>query len=214
VSRDTQTELIRLLRAERVLEMPALRHAFPGRSKRSIFRDLVAVGYVTSCNLDGRFYALAETPPWDPDGLWRCAQALFSRHGTLKATIRHLVEQAEAGRTHLELQATLHLRVHDTLFDLGREGQIARELVDKLFLYVSADLEVQAAQIARRRTLLEQAGGAPLGPYEIIEILLMVIHRDVRQPEQALARLRAQGRTVDLAQIQEIFKRYDLGKKN
>ena len=98
MSRDTQTELIRLLRAERVLDMPALRHAFPGRSQISIFRDLVAVGYVTSCNLDGRFYTLAETPTWDPDGLWRCAPALFSQHGTLKATIRHLVEQAEAGR--------------------------------------------------------------------------------------------------------------------
>ena len=88
----TAAQLVELLRCERVLDMPALRSAFPGRSQRGIMRDLAAVGYRTSCNLHGRFYALADVPEFNEDGLWRHRQVLFSRQGTLKATVRHLVD--------------------------------------------------------------------------------------------------------------------------
>jgi len=213
LSDDTQRQLVRLLRRAHVMDMPALRNAFPDRSQRSIIRDLVAVGYLASCNLDGRFYTLAATPEFDTDGLWRHDRAIFSRHGTLKASVRHLVEKAEDGRTHPELQARLQLRIHDTLLDLVQQGQIAREMLNKLFLYVSADLQVGAAQVARRRAEMAPEP-APLDAEGVIAVLLTLIQHGARQPEQVVAQLRSEGRAVSLAQVAQVFARYDLGKKN
>jgi len=198
------------------MDMPALCRAFPQRSQRSLIRDLNAIGYLSSCNNSGGFYTHPDIPEFDDDGLWHHEQALFSRYGSLKATVRHLVRTAESGQTERDLHRRLQLRVHNTLLDLVSAQEIARELIDKLFLYVSADLEVQAAQLARRRGLLQHAAAQPpLGPYEVIEVLLAVIHHGARQPEQVVAHLRAAGRAVSAEQVQQVFARYELGgKKN
>ena len=151
MSQPTAEELAALLRRRRVMDMPALCRAFPQRSQRSLIRDLNAIGYLSSCNNSGGFYTHPDIPEFDDDGLWHHEQALFSRYGSLKATVRHLVRTAESGQTERDLHRRLQLRVHNTLLDLVSAQEIARELIDKLFLYVSADLEVQAAQLARRR---------------------------------------------------------------
>lgn len=214
MGRETATQLTALLRRERVLDMPALRAAFPGRSQRGIIRDLVAVGYLASCNLHGRFYTLAETPQFDEDELWRHQRVLFSRHGTLKATVRHLIEKADNGRTHHEVQQRLQLRVHDTLLDLVQGRQIAREEIDQIFLYISADLQVGARQVARRRAEMAPEPLMPLDPAGIIAVLLAVIRRKAQRPEEVVAHLHAQGHAITLEQVKEVFERYDLAKKN
>ena len=213
---DTTQQLAALLRRERVLDMPALQLAFPHRSRRSIIRDLVAVGYRTSCNFSGGFYTLADTPEFDADGLWRHGQVLFSREGTLKATVRQLVHAAESGQTHRELQQRLQIRVHNTLRELVGAQEIAREIVEKLFLYVSTDPGVRSDQLEHRRALLQQAEGhPPLEPYEIIEVLLAVIRCGVLVPGRVFAHLRAEGHAISAAQVQRVFAQYELpGKKN
>lgn len=205
-------DLAAVLRRHHVLDMPSLRRAFPQRSQRSIMRDLAAVGYLSSCNNSGGFYTLRDIPEFDADGLWRHEQSIFSRHGTLKATVRHLVRTAESGRTQHELQQRLQVRVHNTLLELVS----AREAIEKLFVYVSADFAVQATQLARRRAWLQQAEAPPsLGPNEVIAVLLAMIQHEARQPDQVLAHLRAEGHPVSLAQVEEVFVRYALGgKKN
>ena len=212
MSRKTAARLVELLRRERVLDMPALRSAFPGRSQRGIMRDLAAVGYRSSCNLHGRYYTLDDIPEFDGEGLWRHRHVLFSRQCTLKATIRHLVEVADDGCTHGELQERLRLRVHDSLLDLVQKGEIAREGLDHLYLYVSADLRIGSAQLARRRAQMTPAPPT-LDASTVIAVLVTVIRREARRPEDVLTHLRAEGRPVTLEQVHEVFGRYDLGKK-
>lgn len=215
MSGESAAKLAGLLRQHRVLDMPALRLALPDRSQRSIMRDLAAVGYLASCNLSGRFYTLAELPEFDADGLWRHGQALFSREGTLKATVRRLVEKAQSGRTHPELQERLRLRVHNTLFELVGQGLIARADLDKLYLYVSADLQAREAQIARRREQLGvQPLPAPLDAEGVIAVLVAVIQRAARRPEDVVVHLRSEGRAVTVEQVAQVFERYGLAKKN
>ena len=193
--------------------MPALQAAFPGRAWRSILRDLVEVGYRSSCNLHGRFYTLNEIPRFDEDGLWRHGQILFSREGTLGATVRNLVEGADNGRTQREIQQRLGPRVHDTLFDLVQKGEIAREAIERLFVYVSADLRVGATQLARRRAQMTPAQ-TPLEASTVVAVLLTVIRGDARRPEDVLTHLRAEGSAITLEQIRAVFARYDLGNKD
>ncbi|MDI6814296.1 MAG: hypothetical protein QMD10_12280 [Desulfitobacteriaceae bacterium] len=208
-------QLASLFRRAPVLDMQALLQAFPGRSQRSIIRDLVSVGYLASYNHAGRFYTLTDVPQFDTDGLWQYQGVFFSRHGTLKATVRHLVQTAGAGQTHPELQQRLHVRVHNTLLDLVRRNEIAREEVDKLFLYVSVDSEVRINQIAKRRQQMEHRPPAPaVGPYEVIEVLLDVIRFGEQRPEQVASHLRDKGLGVSIEQVAAVFDCYDLGKKN
>ncbi|MDX9979108.1 MAG: hypothetical protein RBU25_03575 [Lentisphaeria bacterium] len=50
-----------------------------------------------SINCNGAYYALPHVPCFDADGLWRCGEALFSRHGNLRETVRHQVPASPAG---------------------------------------------------------------------------------------------------------------------
>ena len=124
-----------------------------------------------------------------------------------------MVEAADDGRTHGELQERLRLRVHDTLLDLVQKGEIAREALDQLFLYISADLQIGSAQLRRRRAQMNPAP-LPLDTSTVIAVLVTVIRREARRPEDALAHLRAEGRPVTLEQVREVFERYELGKQN
>jgi len=210
----TREQLTGLFRRTPVLDMQALRQAFPGRSQRSIIRDLVSVGYLASYNHAGRFYTLTDVPQFDTDGLWQHQGIFFSRHGTLKATVRHLVQTADAGQTHPELQQRLHVRVYNTVLDLVRRNEIAREELDKLFLYVHVEPEVRMNQITKRRQQMEdRPPDPPLGPYEIIEVLLYVIRFGERKPEQVFSHLRDKGLGVSIEQVEAVFDCYDLDKK-
>lgn len=215
VGDDHATRLIRLFHRKLVLDMSAILEVFPSRSRCSIFRDLKTIGYLSSYNHAGCFFTLTDVPPFDADGLWQHQGIFFSRHGTLKATVRHLVQTADAGQTHSELQQRLHVRVHNTLLDLVRHNEIAREQVDKLFLYVHVDSEARINQIAKRRQQMEhQQPVPPLGPYEIIEVLLDVIRFGEREPERVFNHLRDKGFGVTIEQVAAVFDCYDLGKKN
>jgi hypothetical protein len=212
---DHAKRMIHLFRRNPVLDMSAILKAFPDRSRCSIFRDLKEIGYLSSYNQSGQFFTLTDLPRFDSDGLWQHQGVFFSRHGNLKATVTHLVRTADAGKTHHELKDLLHVRVHNTLLDLVRQNEIAREELDKLFLYVHVDFKVRAEQIAKRREQDQiEHRPLPLGPFEIIEVLLDVIHHGEQKPEGIVAHLRAKGIGVTFEQVLKIFACYDLGKKN
>lgn len=216
VEEDHATRLRRLFHQNLVLDLPTILQAFPGRSRCSIFRDLKAVGgHISSYNHNSRFFTLADVAQFDADGLWQHQGVFFSRQGTLRATVRHLVQTADAGRTHAELQQRLRVRVHNILLDLVRHNEIGREELDKLFLYVHVDPEMRMNQITKRRQQLEEHPPVPpLGPYEIIEVLLDIIRFGEQQPERVLSHLRDKGLGVSIEQVQAVFDCYDLGKKN
>ena len=200
---DTGTRLRRLFHQNLVVDLPTILQAFPGRSRCSIFRDLKAIGgHLSSYNHNSRFFTLADVPEFDANGLWQHQGIFFSRQGTLKATVRHLVQTSEAGQTHEELQEHLHVRVYHTLLDLVRRNEVSREELDRLFLYVHADPEVRANQVDKRRHQIEApAAIPPLGPYEIIEVLLCVIRLGEQQPEQVFSHLRNKGLGVSFEQV-------------
>lgn len=186
-----------------------------GTSSRTVFRVLSAIGYWTSYSHARRYYALRRTPQFNKDGLWSQGEALFSKDRTLRATIVRLVGDASAGKMHAELQAQLHLRVHDTLLDLVHDKQIGRAKLDELYLYVSVDRRLAQAQIAQRRLLLSvQPPPVPLPETGlVIEVLLAVINEPKADPAAVVPILRRQGRAISREQVEAVFARYDLGKK-
>ncbi len=210
--------LITLLRRWKVLDLHRLQGASGGRSRRSLFRDLARVGYVSSYTHAGRYYTLKEIPVFDAHGLWFYQGIGFSRSGTLKATVTFLVNGAEAGHTHGELEDLLRVRVHNTLLLAVREGLIGRERIARVYLYVSTD-EVRASQqVEKRREIVQRVQESrPLVPVLVIEVLVEVVQasENVIEPSDVAARLVARGLSVSVEQVEGVYREHGLkpGKK-
>jgi hypothetical protein len=204
-----------IFRHRQVADLATLKHALGTPSRTTVFRVLSSAGYLTSYSHAGRYYTLRRIPRFDQAGLWVHEEALFSKDGTLRATIVRLVGEAPAGKTHEELQAHLRLRVHDTLLDLVRDHRIGRADLDRFYLYVSADKTVGKGQVAQRRRILsaEPSPAAPPEPNLIIDVLLAVIQQPDEGSDGLAAAMVRQGRTVSREQIEAVFARYGLGKK-
>lgn len=206
--------LDRLFARQQVADLSRLKEALNTTSRTTVFRALSAAGYYASYSHAGRFYTLEHIPEFNDDGIWAFGEVQFSKLRTLRATVVPMVAEAPAGQTHAELEARVHLRVYDTLHDLVADGMISRVELEHLYLFVNADLDVAEAQVAeRRRRLPDSAAQPPLpGHTVIIEILLAVIRHPAEDSSGIAARVRRHGITKD--QVVQVFKRYDLDKKN
>lgn len=211
---DGRINLESLFRLRLIIDMQTLQRLCKGRSKRSLFRDLSSLGYFSSYSHAGRFYTLTSIPNFDEYGLWRYKDVSFSKNGTLKSTIRFLVGDSMAGFTHRELTMLLRVRVQNTLNDLTENFAISRERLGNIFLYISANKEEGALQIARRR---EQIDGIyqirPLDFHATIEVLLELLRSEDWHPRKIANHLQAKGFPIRKAQVEEVLAMYNL-KKN
>lgn len=138
-------------RRHKVLDLNQLHRVFPHRSRRSLFRDLSAVGSLTSYSHRGGYYTIDSIARFDENGLWFHRNICFSKAGTLKNTVVEKVGASDNGQTHRELSRLLRIRLYSTLQELYRTGRIGRELLGRVYLYISADPERGAEQLQERR---------------------------------------------------------------
>ena len=211
------SQLDALFRRKRAALLGDLRAALGTASRTTIFRVLRAAGYFTSYSHAGRYYTLRRIPQFDDFGLWSWRGVGFSSRGTLRATLVSLIEESPAGQTHEDLQQRLGLRVHDTLRTLVVDRAIGREPFKDVYLYLNADSKKAAAQLAARRQLQPPApaasGSGPLLDLSlVIDVLVELIHHSKEDAAAIAARLLAAGRPVTAAQVEEVFRRYDVKK--
>ncbi len=200
----------RLFQRTPALDMATIRSALGGRSRRSVFRDLAALGYLSSYSHAGRYYTLAEIPRFDEYCLWAYESICFSSLGTLKATVVHLVSSAPAGYLHAELQALLRIRVHNTALGLVRTSRIGRELLAGRYLYVSVDPNRAAEQVSRRREQTTRvAMPSPTPSSEtVIAVLVEALQAGVMlaAPAVVAARLTARGMAVTADRVRQVYE--------
>lgn len=215
-TRDYAQILDRLFRRTPVALLDQLRRALKTTSRTTVFRALTAAGYLTSYSHAGRYYTLKHIPQFEARGLWFFRDVRFSVHRTLRATVEFMVKHAPAGHTHEELQAILGLRVHDPLRSLVNSRRLARERVGTLYVYVDLAPQAAAAQLARRRAgALAAAAPAktPLDLPRVVDVLVAVIRDPRASASQIAAHGRAHGLSLTDAQVEDVFARYDVGKK-
>ena len=205
-----------VLRRKLMADLPTLQRALPGRSRRSLFRDLARLDYLVSYSHTGRYFALREVPPFDEEGLWLHRGVGFSRYGTLKDTAAQLVTAAAAGRTHEELECRLHVRVHDALLDLVREARLSREILGGVYVYASAERARAAEQLEARRHLL--AAPSPVGalPAVVVVEVLAELIRDARiraSPAAVVAALSTRGLAVTTEEVERVLREHGIEKK-
>lgn len=208
-----------VFRRAKVLDIKALGARFRERSRRSLYRDLGTLGYLTSYTHGGRYYTLTDIPDFDEWGLWFHAEIGFSRAGTLKETASVQVQDAPDGRTHGELSHLLRVRVHNTLLELVRAERIGRQSYLGKLLYVSADAERATEQLQQRQEgdrALAEALGVPTDE-EIVEVLVEALRAapEVPEPLVVARRLAARGVRLEPRHVEQIFEAQGLvaGKK-
>lgn len=206
--------LKKLFRKHTVVDLKQLSNTLNTSSRMSIFRRLQMLAYYSSYTHKGAYYTLSGIPQFDSNGLWFFYGIGFSRLSTLKATVIELVERAEAGYTHREMEALLHIRVHNTLLILVQSNRIQRKRIDKLFVYCSANPEKSADQTNRRRELLcfEADSNIPISEGMIIEVLIEIIRagKTLVTPNVVKERLLARQISIGITQIEQIYKQYSL----
>lgn len=209
-------QIAALFRKTPVMQMADIERSVRPRSRRSLFRDLTALRYLSSYTHTGSYYTLASVPEFDADGLWRYQSSGFSRDGTLKATVQRLVETSDAGRTQHELRLRLGVRVHNPLLDLVEDKKLGREPIDNEYVYLAAERARATVQLGSRRTLLaaEAATPTPTAALEV-EVLLEVIHgARVPPPDAATvtARLASRGIRAHVSEVAAVLVRHGLKK--
>ncbi len=214
-------ELLRqLLLSETVVDLPQIESALGGVSTITAFRYLRQLPYRRSYNHNGRYYCLHEPSRYDRFGLWSWDSIHFSVDGSLGKTVRRLVYEMEAGATHRELQERLRVRVHNTLLTLLRQGEIDRERIAQVYVYLHADPVIRGDQIRRRQALIatQETVSVEIEVEDriIIQVLLVLLRHPGSKAADVVRYLRGHSPPITMSQVRIVFARYELdsiGKK-
>jgi hypothetical protein len=115
------------------------------------------------------------------------------------------------GCFHRELQEHLRVRLQNTLMDLWRKSEVARERLDGFFLYLHTDQAVQQAQLARRQEhIAVQRVEQEVDDAMVIEVLLVLVRHPGAKTAEVVRRLRGKSPPVTAAHVRVVFERYDL----
>jgi hypothetical protein len=171
--------------------------------------------YRSSYNHNGRYYALHDPRRYDRFGLWSHGGIHFARDNSLQAAVTRLVQESEAGYTQRELQDLLRVRVQSFVLAGVRRGEIARESVERLYVYVHTELLVRQAQLQRRRERIAaiREAEAEVSDEVVIQVLLQLIRRPGSRTVDVARRLRRRSPPIRFAQVEAVFSRYRLGQK-
>ena len=213
--------LVDVFKTKGVVTFSDLQNALSGASRATTFRYLKQVSYLRSYNHNGRYYTYRDPALFDRFGLYSRGDIHFSRDGTLGATLRRLVRESQAGWTQRELQDLLRVRVQVLLLEAVRHDEMRRERVAGFFLYLHSDPAIGQIQLQRRqeRIAARQPGDEEPVSVEdavVIQVLLALIRHPGSGPADVVRTLRGHSPPIVVAQVVEIFARYDLvnvGKK-
>jgi hypothetical protein len=112
----------------------------------SVRRFLKQIGYFRSYTDNGKWYTLRDSPHFDRDGLWHFKGIGFSQHGSLIATIEHLVARSPAGLSAGDLTQKLQHPCHAVLTHLHKAGQLDRLPLAGQFRYLATDPQLNRRQ--------------------------------------------------------------------
>ena len=209
-------QIHQLLLKNTIMSLKQLRAELQDRPRSSLFRDLKKLDLISSYTHTGQYHALTRLAKFDEDGLWFFRDVGFSRYGTLKRSLVHVITHSPAGMTHREMKKLFRVEVQKPLTELVSINAVSRQLLpSRIHVYLSAD-ETSVAQWERRLAIGDEALEVALPAESIrIEILVEVI----RAPERSLDEkvlgplLRKRGVLVKDEAVRYVLAYYDI-KKN
>ena len=198
-----------LFQSSTVVELAEIQATLDNASRATAFRYLKQVPYRSSYNHNGHYYTRYNPAQYDRFGLFSHQGILFSRDGSLSATVVRAVQEAEAGLTQRELRERLRVRVQVVLAEAMRRGVIDRERVERWFVYTHVDPDIRQAQLQNRRALM-LAAVAEISDAVIIQVLLTLLRHPGSDAAHVVRHLHGHSPPIPMEQVRAVFDRYDL----
>jgi len=167
---------------------------------------------LSSYNYSGGYYTLPSIPEFDKKGLWKYQGAFFSKHGTLKNTVIHLVEISSGGLSNSELEKILGVNPNSSLPQCKELAGIKKEKHNRQVVYFSAEEQMYRRQKHNRFPPEPTTRKLPSDALSII-ILVELVKNPRSTPEQLSDMLRREGYQIDGALIENLLEKHGLNKK-
>ena len=166
----------------------------------------------TSYNQNNRYYTLPAIPTFNKKGLWQYHGVFFSKHGTCKQTVIHLVHRSEKGLSNKELAEVLWENPNSLLAHFKEISGLKKERHSRDIVYFSSDEEVYRRQ-KRNRFPPEPAAGELSPDAQAIIILVELIHHPGISIDELTAQLQGKGHPIETGNIAALFKKHGIIKK-
>lgn len=167
---------------------------------------------LTSYNRNNSYYTLPSIPIFNRKGLWQYHGIFFSKHGTCKQTVIHLVQQSEKGLSNKELGEVLGENPNSLLAHFKEISGLTKERDGRDIVYFSSDEEVFRQQ-QRKRFPPEGAAWELPPDADAIIILVELIHHPRMSINELTAQLQGKGHTFKAESITALFKKHGITKK-
>ena len=144
----------------KIATLDQLREALGNPARCTVFRKLSDLQYLSSYSHRGKYYTLKSIAQFSEQGLWSFRSVWFSRFGNLLQTCQAFVLHSDTGYSAGELREILQVKTKHALTKLFRDGRLAREKFDSVYVYLSAQKDVASRQIKTRKALLRQSAAS------------------------------------------------------
>jgi len=176
-------------------------------------RHLKQLGYFRSYTQNGKWYTLRDFPQFNRDGLWHHKNMGFSKHGSLIATIVHLVTRRPSGLSARELGQKLQHPCHAVLTNLHKTKRLDRVQVTGEFRYLAIGELPNRRQREQAAVLAPPLPTTSLSTQAALWVLVEYIKNSALSFEQLAVRVQEQRQlTVSPESIRQFFQEHDLKK--
>lgn len=158
-----------------VMTLKELKRTLHTPCRMTVLRALARRGYISSYSHRGKYYSLASIARYNGYGIWRYQGVCFSRQGTLKNTLTHLIDHSSQGYTAAELTRIVTVKVEDAVLALVRERRISRKKLLGRYVYYARGPNLRTKQDLTRRDAIQYAGTEALCDLQNAELKAALI---------------------------------------
>lgn len=214
MSTSLDQELLKVFEQKLVVSTEELL-ACSGYSRRTIYNRCKLWQTYTSYSHNNRYHALPHSVKFNDQGIWSFKGIYFSKHGTLKQTIIHLVKYSDSGLSAKELGGILGVGLNEMLSKYFQEHpQVMRQKMNGITIYFSKKESIYNEQkLSYDKLLKNQATNKLPSDGNAIPVLVELIKHPGDTPSQIIRRVRRRGVIVSIVQVRNLLQYHDLLKK-
>lgn len=136
-------------------------------------------GVYTSYNQNGRYYTLPSVPRFDENGLWHYRQICFSRQGTLKNTVVHLIQKSSSGLDGNQVGEIVGLSPSSFMHHFRNTPGIRREKHGGVYVYFSDATDAYVHQKEKRLEDLALSAQALSDTDAVVVLAALIKHHEI-----------------------------------
>ena len=181
-----------------------------GCSIRTVQRQFAKLPVIRSYNKNSRYYTLSEIADFNNHGIWSYRDILFSKFGTLKQTVKHLILVSDSGLSGNEIGEIVRLSPRSFMHHFKKMEGIFREKHEGVYVYFAADTKTFENQNSNR---IGATDVSKLDDTVVIKVLVEYIKQPEKSIQELAKILKDSSCRVSALQIEKLFVHHGLLKK-